>query len=192
MGFKIELTVKGYDQNGKLIAERKVIGDLLLNNFKNWLAAVLRPEENIASASSRTVSLTDTGGTARSVPVVSSKTITGGSGAIFNYVNANWTYGCRIRIGTGTATPARTDYALGAEVATGIPTQTIGADYIIWAVSITLASAADITEAGLSAYWNYADGATAAYANFLLTRDTFTAVSVPAGGTISVTIKFTF
>jgi len=96
--------------------------------------------------------------------------------------------GTRIRIGTGTVAPTRDDYALGSEVANAIPSQTIGADYITWAVAITLETAQDISEAGLSMLMHYGIGGTS-MAHFLMFRDTFTPVSVPAGGTISVTYK---
>jgi len=83
--------------------------------------------------------------------------------------------------------PTRNDYKLGAGVKAGAPTRTIGTDYISWAASFTLDTAADIAEAGMRIMLQLWSGTAVGFERFMLFRDTFTPVSVPAGGTISVT-----
>jgi len=193
-GLQHTCEIRAYDKRGKLIAFRFIRQKLMLDNFKNLLAEVLYPEVYLAPEDYRTATLVDIGGVTRAPAVFSSDGIDLGYPATFSCVSyKEWTYGARIRVGTGTLDPTRADYALQSEVADGIPTQTVGADFIAWAVAITLETAADIAEAGLSCYYQYAKHPDApASAHFLLFRDTFTAVPVPATGAISIQEKLTF
>jgi len=203
---KVKLKIEVKDREGRLVELREKESDLILDNFRDVLAALLLPEFEWSSiigtaltAFAKYAGLVDLGGVARNVPVWGGYTVDGYDNRSINLSGlAGYdglpagSGGVRIRIGTSTVAPARNDYKLGAEVANGVPTQTVGADYISWAVSIVLAAAADIAEAGLSIRCNYAAvGATSAFGHFLLFRDTFTAISVPAGGTISVTYTIT-
>jgi len=192
--FRVELEVKAYDEKGRLIAEKRKESDLILNHFKKILATLLVPFEDLALGARKYTSVVDLGGTTRTITVWANRANTGGYGLNFTgaHKDPSWPIGVRIRIGTSTVAPTRDDYKLGAEVGYGTPTQTVGADYISWAVSITLTAAADITEAGLSCFLQLGFGAVTATCEALFFRDTFTAVSVPAGGTISVTYKLTF
>jgi len=169
------LTVEVRNAEGKVIARRCKQSDLILNNFRNLLSGVMAP----LTASTQHRTLVDEAGTSRSILCLSGT-------YFFGY--ATYEHGVQIAVGTGTTAPTRGDYKLGAFVKSGTPTQTLGTDFISWAVSITLDAAADITEAGLRARY-LDDGVNRFW--FLLFRDTFTAVSVPAGGTISVTYKLT-
>jgi len=199
---KVWLRIEVRDKWGKLVDIREKEGDLILDNFRDILAALLLPEFEWPTVTGvkltpfeKYAALVDYGGTAYNVPLYGGRTVgtninetialTGVAG--YDKVSAGL-MGVRIRIGTSTVTPTRGDYKLGAEVASAIPSQTIGADYISWAVSITLTEAADIAEAGMTLRCiRSLVGAAMAISEFLLFRDTFTVVSVPAGGTISVT-----
>jgi len=190
---RVELEVKVYDGKGKLMAEGRKEGDLILDNFKWMLSQLLRAYEEIAVGVAREVALVALGGTSFSVPIWANRTIGVGYGLNFTgcHLDPDWPIGVRIRVGTSTVSPTRGDYKLGSEVAYGTPTITVGADYISWAVSITLETAADIAEAGMSSFYQTSSGAATDVREFLLLRDTFTPISVPAGGTISVTYKLT-
>jgi len=199
---RAELKVEARDKHGRLIATRVKQADLILDNFKDLLAAILIPEYEWADGTmtfAKYASLVDLAGTSYSVAAHGGDKIETGYNISINFTGIGsygtlsaGRMGVRIRVGTSTVAPARGDYKLGAEVANGIPTQTVGADYVSWAVSITLAAAADIAEAGLSMRCNRAaTGAGMAFSDFLFFRDTFTPISVPAGGTISVTYKLT-
>jgi len=188
----VELRVKVRDKDGKLVAVRRKKSALILNNFRDLLAHLFYPEETIAATNKRRITLVNLGGSSVGINVRSATGSAAGYGLCWQTVeNVDMKVGVRIRIGTSTVSPARTDYKLGAEVANEVPSQTVGADYISWAVSIVLAAAADIAEAGLSMRAQTATVAAAAYDNFLLFRDTFTPISVPAGGTISITYTLT-
>jgi len=190
-GLNHTLLIKAYDRRGKLKAIRFVRQKLMLNNFRNLLGEIFHPEVTLATTT-RAASLVEMGGLAKSIPVFSTISIPDYYAMNFIAIEGSTVdLGARIRIGTGTIAPARDDYALQSEVADGIPTQTIGADYIAWSVAITLTTAQDISEAGLSCrYCNKTD--TPEYSHFLLFRDTFTPVSVGAGGAISITERLTF
>jgi len=204
--FRVELEVKAYDREGRLIAERRRETDLILDNFKEILAAMLTPHYSWSAVTGGGVKaaevlapLVDTGGTARDTAIHGVYTVgTANSVPInilavsgYNSIGAG-DFGVRIEIGTSTVAPSRSDYKLGAKVAEGTPTKTVGVDYISWAVSIVLETAADIAEAGLYLRANLSPtGAPWYIGGVLLFRDTFTPISVPAGGTISVTYKLT-
>jgi len=203
---RIHLRLEVKDRHGKLVGVREEENDLILDNFKEVLAAMLTPYYEWSLVSGAEVkgaevlaALVDTGGTARNTAIHGVYTvgttnsrpinILGVSG--YNTIGAGG-FGVKIVIGTSTVTPSRSDYKLGAQVAEGTPSKTVGVDYIGWAVSIVLETAADIAEAGLYLRANLSStGAPWYIGNALLFRDTFTPISVPAGGTISITYKLT-
>jgi len=192
-GLKVKLKVEARDKHGKLIDTREKEADLILDNFRDILAELLYPRTTLTANSARYAALVDHGGTARSVAILSTLNIT--DGQAINFIaadNVDLDIGVQIAIGTSTVTPTRGDYKLGAEVTRNTPTVTVGADYISWAVSIVLETAANIAEAGLvirCIHTGYA--ATFGVGFIFLFRDTFTVVSVPAGGTISITYTLT-
>jgi len=190
---KAELRIEVRDKKGKLIAIRRCKSDLILNNFKNVLAVLLTPYVDLGLGDRKTAGVTDIGGTARTLTVWANRANTGGYGLNFTgaHRDPSWPIGVRIRIGTSTVAPTRDDYKLGAEVKYGSPTQTVGADYISWAISLVLDAAADIAEAGMSCFFQLGFAAPTSWCEVLLFRDTFTPISVPAGGTISVTYTLT-
>jgi len=204
---RVKLRVEARNRKGKLVAERVKEADLMLNNFKNIIASLLIPEFSFAGAAvanqktfEQYASVVDTGGVTRDVATHGGFTVGAGDNfliallALSGYdAYTSGSLGVRIRVGTSTVGPTRNDYALGAEVANGIPTQTVGADYVSWAVSIVLETAADITEAGLSLRCMAGSvGSAPTFVDVLLFRDVFTAVSVEAGGSISITYTLTF
>jgi len=191
---KVELRVEVRDKEGNLMATRKKESDLILDNFRDVLAVLLRPYEDLAPDLERRADLVDLAGTARSPAIWANTVVTSGQGLNFTgalgYGPALPT-GVRIAIGTSTVAPTRADYKLGSEVAKADPSQTVGADYISWAVSIVLEAAKDIAEAGLGCVFQLETGVAPAWKFFFLFRDTFTPISVPAGGTISITYTLT-
>jgi len=190
--FQVTLIVEARDKNGKLVDRRVKEADLILDNFKNLIAYLFYPEETISAGWRRRISLVNMAGTSTALNVRSTRDVVSGYGTCWQTVRqASMKVGTRLRIGTGTVAPTRGDYKLGAEVASAVPSITIGADYIEWKVAILLTVAYDISEAGLSTRAQLSDNATPAYDNFLLFRDTFTPISVPADGSISVIYKLT-
>jgi len=188
------LEIEVRNKEGKLIDRRKKVGDLILDNFRDIIAEVFYPFVTLGNNAWRTAAVVDVGGTARSIAVFSSANTfdPGYAGNFLHRRYYGYDVGVRIAIGTSTIAPTRGDYKLGAQVAMGTPTQTIGADYISWAISLTLVEAADIAEAGMRLRCIVAGyAATPTYGDILLFRDTFTPVSVPAGGTISITYTLT-
>jgi len=187
------LKVEVRDREGRLIGIRRKRSDLILNNFKRLLAAWLTPEEALADGTRRNADVVTTDGTARTVPIWANAIHSSGQGLSFTsgHKSPDFIIGTVIRIGTSTVAPTRNDYELGAMVAKDKPTITVGADYISWAVSIVLETAADIAEAGLAVRVQGQYLTTLITYYTLLFRDTFTPISVPAGGTISVTYTLT-
>ena len=180
----VELEVRAYDRAGNLIATRTEQADLVVKNLRRLISYLLQRDVINHTA-------TDIGGANRTISIwrtASSKTY-----YPFCFVSTVSLDQIRMAVGTGTISPSVDDYALGSEVAAGTsPTKTFieAADYsatLYYAMSFTLASAADITEAGIWFAYATADGEKW----HMFARDTFAAVSVPAGGTISVTYKFT-
>jgi len=202
-GLNHTLLIKVYDKRGKLKAIRFVRQKLMLNNFRNILGAYLVQESDMVSAPGilASASAVDVGGVSRTLPIVAHSRTLGyyQRGCCFSGQDSYDTeaglgkYGVRIRVGTGTVTPARDDYALASEYASGVPTRTIGADYIAWSVAITLTVGADITEAGMSVKGHVGGVDITAWTegDILLFRDTFTAVSIADGEAISITERLT-
>jgi len=178
---RVELEVKGYDEKGRLIAVRRKESDLILKNYVYLVSLIIYP----FAVADRGADLVDQGGvTRREVVYNDSATM------LFGYRSGNVAAGAQIAVGTSTVAPTRDDYKLGAEVKRGAPTVSQYVDKVTIAVSLVLDAAADITEAGVVCrMWAPIDGI---MVDIFLFRDTFTAVSVPAGGTISVTYTLSF
>jgi len=177
----VEVEVKAYDRNGKVIAVRKKESDLILTNFIKLVSTILSP----LAYENRTANLVAPDGVARV------HTVIGDVGTdLFNFRKGATNLGVEIAIGTSTVAPTRDDYKLGAEVARGTPTWTLGADYLKLAVSIVLEVAKTIAEAGVVMRLYSSGAGYVVYAFFF--RDTFTPIDVPAGGTISVTYTITY
>jgi len=174
---RLVLKIEVYDKKGNLIETRKTERDLLLDNFKNFLAAIFYPETTTLT----TASVKDTGGVSRTLEILLSTAYFGGTSPT----------GVRIVVGSGTTTPTRGDYALESQVAEEIPTQSIGADSISWRAEITFTTSVTLGEAGMIG--KYYSNAAAALIDVLLFRDLIDPVlSIPAGGTCRVTYTLGF
>jgi len=103
--------------------------------------------------------------------------INGATTGVFNY----------IAIGTGTTAPASTDTALGAEVArasatVGRTTTNVTNDTATWSATFNFTASYAITEAGI---FNASTGGT------MLARQTFSAVNVVSGDSLTINWKVT-
>jgi hypothetical protein len=157
---------------------------MVMNNFMNFLASWLT-YEGTTSASS-TFTMTDTTGTV--------DTLVGrDSGA--TYSTCSWACeittppyaGGYIAVGTGTTAVARTDHKLTTQyqslVTVTTPTYDPSTGNIVFGVGIIAGTAASISEVGFFENW-YIGGLT--FADFLMFHDTFTAIAVSPGNTISI------
>ena len=134
----------GEELFNKYLEERKrsLKNDLGTDWFGRFLAALFN---YTAKGASEYPSLTDDSGTARSIYIKRSV-----STLIFNtsyYADV----GCLIGIGTGSAAPSKTDYALANEVArqTATGDYADGSDYVVVSATFTLTADTDIYEVGL-------------------------------------------
>jgi len=192
-GLCVELFIEVRDKEGKLIATRYKKSDLILDNFRKCLLFGILGKANV-EVKDATVSLTDEGGASRSPWVAYDYA---GDAVIrsiaLSVLHSSAVTERKIAIGTGTVAPTRGDYALGTKVGESVyVTVAEFSDYVTYAASITLTTAYDITEAGL--FRRFRGGSATGDAGgywFLMFRDTFSAVPVPAGGTVSVTFKVT-
>jgi len=174
---KLTLQIQVFDPEGELIDERKVGEDLMLDNFKNLIAAIFYPE----TSSLTTASVKDTGGVSRTLEVLLSTAYFGGTSPT----------GVRIVVGSGTTTPARTDYKLESQVAEKVPAQSIAADAISWQAEILFTTSVTLSEAGMIG--KYYSAAAAALVDVLLFRDLIDpALSIPAGGKCRITYTLGF
>ena len=165
--------------------------DLILRNFARMLAALFRPKPPASAALS--ISLTDITNTARTVKVAYHGTFTTDDG-VFNYINStgNWAFhGVELAFGNPATppTPTRTDYELVALVARFPPSST-AVDETNWRVTVTgsyvWTDGGTVRETGMNAYWGVG-GVSPLWFRFLLFHDAVSDVSVPPGGTVSVT-----
>jgi len=174
---RLILEIEVQDKEGNVIAVRRIEKDLMLDNFKNLLAAIFYPE----TSSLTTAEVKDTGGITRTLEILLSTAYFGGTSPT----------GVRIAVGTGTTTPARTDYKLESQVAEKVPTQSIAADAISWQTEILFTTTVTLSEAGMIG--NYYSAAAAALVDILIFRDLIDpALPVPAGGKCVVTYTLGF
>jgi len=161
----VTLEVKVWDKNGKLLAERRKKGDLLLRNFMRFAVHI-----HTFGRDSWIDGFVDE------------------AGVIFDAGDVTNLIGRKIAIGTGTTAPTYTDYALQAKVAevTTVTLTEVADNEAAAAASITLVTGATITEAG---YFIKPDVAGVTW--MMVIRDTFAGVTVPDGGTISITFRVT-
>jgi len=184
-GFNHTLTIKVYDKKGKLIAVRFVRQRLILTNFRKLILFSILGHNNRWDVGELTITLTGEDG-------VTISPITWHDLDRETFMSA-YHVGMtpvKIAIGTSTVAPTRDDYALGSKVAEAeAPTVVEGADWVTYAQAFTLVTGADITEAGFFIKCYELAGVVVKWV--MLFRDTFTAVSVPDGGTIAITEKVT-
>ena len=179
-----QLSVKVYDSSGALKASVTQNDDMVMNNFMNFLASWLT-NEGYTSAPS-TFTMTDTTGTVDTLV---------GRDSLSTYNACTWACelstppyaGGYIAVGTGTTAVARTDHKLTTQyqslVTVTQPTYDPSTGNIVFGAGIIAGSAASISEVGFFENWFIG---TEYWANFLMFHDTFTAVPVSAGNTISI------
>lgn len=187
---KIEIqafvTVRGPDGKVKAQGSSKP-NNLILDNFGTWLAAFIQA----ITEATRTITLTDDGGTSRTVYIY------GETAYLFNYPDGAVDIGTQLRVGSGSTAPARDDYAIETAFATSpestyfdTGTGSYAAGAISLSGSITAGGSGTIREVGLFGYWT-AVAAGTRY-RFMLFHDALSpAVSFSAGDIIGVSYSIT-
>jgi len=191
-GVSLDLHIKAFDQEGNLVGEVYKESDPFVKNWQAFFAAIFGSDTNYARPN---IITTTGGGTATIYGGLTSLNIFYGTITSENIAGTDYYSSFVIAIGTGTSPVGLGNYTLQSLVVKGIPFLTItesgNAFNITLSRSFTLASAYTISEAGLYFFSYYYT--TAASTNYyLLARDTFTGISVPAGGSIEVKYIFRF
>jgi len=171
---KLILEVYVTDQKGKIIQERRIENDLILDNFKKLVAACLFPE----TTALQSVQLREEGGTLQTFEILLSTSYFGGTSPT----------GVKLAIGTGETTPSREDYKLASELVREIPTQTIETAAIEWSHTFPITTTTEISEVGL--FGKYYSTSAAALQTVLLFWDLIEPPVVVEGGQ-SITVKYT-
>lgn len=152
----------------------KIVPDLILNNFGIYFAGSFRA----VGGGTTTVVLKDDGAVDRNVRTYSADTGTSLSTAT-NGVGAAVTLGTKIKMGSGTTTPARADTAIQTALATAPESGYLDTNSGGWTVNNTVIYQADanptggsgtVNEAGTFGEWTHTLTSTSK-ADFMLTRD---------------------
>jgi len=199
--FKSILKITVRDKDGKVIAKRKKVGDLFLRNFANWLALLLNAQ--MESGHEGNYTFKDTSGT--EITLNPANEVGGGysPGTILEPgVSENWKANLKIVIGTGTTAPTVDDYKLAgtepnyiapAPYVQNPPTIEVDGDKLRIKFGLTIEATdfpMDIGESGVEIVVMSRDIDTVVFWTILICRDTFTPVSVPSGG--SITVEYTW
>lgn len=181
----IRLTVKTFDSTGKQLSEETKDNDIFLYNWAALLAAWLKAA--FCCGIPGTYAWKNLAGTSLQSRVdrYCGYAYAGGSSA-----NADSANGGFVQIGGGNAAPLISDYCLQTYIteATPTPPDIIVAGNLLKIVfSTTFAFNADtvIGETGIRLVSGLSDDLTAT-GKYLITRDIFTPVTVPANGTVSI------
>ena len=176
------LTVKIFNPDGSLAAERVEKNDLITLNMINFTKEILTP-----GPSWPTLIMYDTSDV-KQTPNVAGEQL---------FYSTSSTYctttfcGAGIEVGTGTNAPARTNVALQTPYMALMPVGNSGYDPATGNVTISASevatSGATITESGLFLQASTSSGTTK---DFLFMRDTFSGVAVSTGQTVSVQYTF--
>jgi hypothetical protein len=163
------LQVDVYDVEGNLRESRLKDDDLILDNFGNWMSGWFEDATNVGKTLKRTSGSTTSVGVKSTSPS-------------FCWT-ANYDVGAMAGVGTGTTAPTTGDYDLETQIGdwTKINNPTYADGNITFGCSIQSPTAQDITEAGV--IWTYSDQSI----QFLVLRDTFSAVSTGEGESITLT-----
>ena len=177
------LDVWAYDAQGHLIATRHKVGDIILQNFANWWYAALAPNPAGGPAAVNTFM------NGQTMSMIGLPAAPGPWGTTYVYP-----YGY-IGVGNDSTAVSPSNYKLGATSGTALlGTARISSSLVnitgnqmnvSFTSSIVLSQAANVTEAGLIACSSvpFYD-----YNSFLLTRDVFSPIAIPAGGAIAIKI----
>jgi hypothetical protein len=184
----LEIIVR--NKEGKIIETRKQEGDIYLDQWGAIIAALFKNCGNGTYSGSTTFSCKDTGGTARTLGGAASS----GNSPLFASALEGPSGSVQVAIGTGTNAAAHTDYALQTPIsgATAYPSSITESNpsgnilYVSFSVTITLSAAAAVTEAIVTLVVYDSSGTSRTLA---ITHDVFSAVNVPASG--SITLNYT-
>lgn len=183
-GAILALKITTRNAEGEIIAEEYKENDIYLWNWAVFLAQILKLQ--FAPLDATTYGYKSTQGTAR---VTTNANLNGN-----NDPGNNWGSDCgglwRVQIGGGTNAPAITDYSLQTwikEVQPTIPDIVTATPILKIVFSSTFSFTADTTvsETAVKATGMITSGITSAD-DYILTRDIFTPVTVPAGGTVTL------
>lgn len=167
-------------KNGTLLYSQTLKRDLLVSNFFTMLEGFF---SNAQSGTSVSESLTDTADASKTVYFWGQETTSGGSPWSAVVLGG----GGVIEVGTGTPTVTRTDYALldpyQSFFSTSTTCSTGTTDSVTIAGSENAATPATISESGLFYAWSSTTGSVF---YFMLSHDTFTAISIAASNTITI------
>jgi len=178
MKVKVEVEVIGKD--GKPKGYSAVERDLILYQFRDWLAAMLANR----STDIAYCNINDVSGTLRAVHVRG----TGATYALFNNTT-HGAVGCRIGIGSDGTAPSRSQYELLSKIAEfDITVEATTENSIIKRGAWLATGSGTVRETGLYAYWVDSAGVVR---QFLLFRDTPTPQSYVDGDSIQVTYTIT-
>ena len=170
----VSLSIKVFDPNGTMVKDLIYPNDLILNNFVAWWAIMTL---------GTTESMTTDGNSAGNVGDTMYATDTTGAGNFYTFGSVVVGAGGYIGIGTGSTSPARTDYKLQTQVGSYSAVDSAiyiqGAQSITFASGFTLTSGATISEAG---YFTK----TVAPSYYMLFHDTFTGFAVSADQSVQI------
>lgn len=186
----LAILVKGFDEEGNLIAEEYKKNDLYLWNFAVFLTHWIKRWNNTSDPTA--YQYTDMSGTVRTI---NSYVFSSHNMQSYNdpgsYEGA-WANSLKAIVGSNNTPPTITDYQLYAQVAEALPTAPalITSGSILkqlFSATFPMSSETVCAEVGLKmkSQDTYAGG----YAT-LITRDIFSPVTVPAGGSLTVQFEF--
>jgi len=183
-GSGIDLRVTVRDANGEIVHQECKEGDLYLYNWAVWLVGILKFGFN-AMVSTKYYYGLRRDNTQRS-----------GYGYVEAVANGDyWAGGGKIQIGSSTQPASILDFAIAvpvSEITPGVPVivSTGNVVKVIISGTASFASQTVVSEAGLVLTdLDYSNNSTY---KTLVTRDTFTAVTVPAGGSITLQFELWF
>jgi len=187
----VKLHILVHDKDGKLVKEKFIDNDMYLDQWGAIIAALFKNLGNVTYSLSTTYSCKDTTGAAVTLGGVAST----GNSPFFATALEGLSGELQVAIGTGTTAAVHTDYALQTPIsgATAYPSSVSESNpsgsilYVSFSVTITLSSAATVSEAVVQLIALNSAGAQKTLA---ITHDVFTGVAVPAGG--SITLNYTF
>lgn len=175
-GFPVSvgLNIKVLDNNGSLVKDVTYPNDLILNNFIEWWAIMTL---------GTTESMTTDGNSAGNVGDTLYTSDATGYGNFYTFGGPLVGAGGYIGIGTGSTSPARTDYALTTKVGSYSAVDSAiyiqSAQTITFASGFTLTSGATISEAGY-----FTKAASGSY--YMLFHDTFAGIAVSADQSVQI------
>lgn len=176
----ITLKVKAFDTEGNITAEECKENDLFLWNWGVFIAQFFKMQFQYSDPT--VYQFTDINGTVRNTSAT----------GMCGYNSGQWNDTSRVQIGSGTNAPSITDYNLQqfiAEVIPNLPDVVVSGNTlkVVFAATFPFSSETTVAETGIKMGDCLVDGYP-----FLITRDTFTPVTVSAGGSLSLQYELWF